>query len=67
MSTVNKRIADDILAGKYEDSKVVKIVQYTTPEGWQNNFGLISEGQPLDMYEASPFIIAPQLYWEKPL
>lgn len=64
MGTVNKDIADDIIAGKYEEDKAVKIVKYTNAWGGAS-YGVIFEGSPLDIYEASPWVIDPVIYWER--
>lgn len=64
MGTVNKQIADEIVAGKYEEDHPVKIVKYTTKWG-DEAYGVIFEGDPLDKYAASEFVINPTVYWKK--
>lgn len=65
MSTVDKKIADDIIAGKYEEDHAVKIVKYTN--AWGNPaYGVIFKGMSLDHYAASPYIRDPVTYWERP-
>jgi hypothetical protein len=62
MGTVNKQIADDVIAGKYPEDHVIKIVKYTNAWGGES-YGLINEGQSLDTYRASGFVIDPVTYW----
>jgi hypothetical protein len=64
MGTVNKEIADDVIAGKYKEDRPVKLVKYTNAWGGES-YGLICQGEPLDKYRASPFVINPVTYWEK--
>ena len=63
MSTVSKKIADDIIVGSYPEDHAVKIVEYTTPEG-AKAYGVIFKGNDPDKYRASPFVINPVVYWE---
>jgi hypothetical protein len=63
MSTVSKSIADDVIAGKYPEDCIVKIVAYTNAWG-APAYGLIHARQPLDTYRASDFVIDPTTYWE---
>lgn len=65
MGTISKAIADDVIAGKYEDDHPVKIVKYQNCFNGGDSYGLICEGDPLDKYAASEFVINPTLYWEK--
>ena len=65
MGTVNKRIADDVVAGKYANDRPVKIVKYQNAFNGQDAYGLICEGQPLDCYAESDFVINPVVYWTK--
>ena len=58
-----KPIIDDIIAGKYPEDNWIKIVKYTNAWG-QVAYGCIYEGQPLDMYAASEFVIDSETYWE---
>lgn len=60
MGTISKKIADDVVAGKYAEDRPVKIVKYTNAWGAEA-YGLICEGQSLDRYCASEFAI----YWEE--
>lgn len=65
MATVDKKIADDIVAGKYKSDGWVKIVKYTNNWGGES-YGCINKRQPLDLYKESYFIRNPVTYWEKP-
>ena len=65
MPTVSKKIADDIIAGKYPEDGWVKIVKYTNAWGGEA-YGCISQRQPLDLYSPSEFVINPEVYWEFP-
>lgn len=65
MGTINKQIADDVIAGKYAKDHPVKIVKYTNAWGGES-YGLICKGQPLDTYRESNFVINPSTYWSKP-
>jgi hypothetical protein len=64
MSTVNKEIADAIVRGEYAEDRPVKIVKYTNAWGAEA-YGVIFEGQDLDKYEESDYVINPVTYWEK--
>lgn len=64
MATVDKQIADEIIAGKYPDDGWVKIVEYTTPEG-AKAYGAVHRNDDPDRYRASPFVRNPALYWQK--
>ncbi len=64
MATVEKKIADDIIAGKYEEDQAVKIVKYTNAWGGEG-YGVIFKGMPLDTYRATPWVIDPVTYWER--
>jgi hypothetical protein len=64
MGTVHKEVADDIVAGEYPGDRVVKIVKYTNAWGG-SAYGVIHEGQRLDTYQESKFVINPSIYWEK--
>ena len=64
MGTVNKQIADDIIAGKYANDGIVKIVKYTHAWG-EEAYGLIGQHEPLDKYRESDFVQSPSVYWEE--
>jgi hypothetical protein len=63
MATVDKDIADDIIAGKYPEDGWVKIVKYTNMAG-NEAYGAVHRNDDPDRYRASPFVINPTLYWE---
>jgi hypothetical protein len=63
MATVDKDIADRAIAGEYPEDEIVKIVKYTNAWGGES-YGLIFEGESLDRYHASDFVIDPVTYWE---
>jgi len=65
MGTISKTIADDVIAGKYDDDQPRKIVKYTNAWGGES-YGLICGRQSLDTYRASQFVINPITIWEKP-
>ena len=65
MGTVSKTIADEVIAGKYPEDNIVKIVRYKNVFTRQYSFGLIARGQPMDTYKASEYVIEPTIYWEK--
>lgn len=65
MATVDKKIADEIVAGKHAEDNAVKIVRYDN--AWSGvSYGVIFQGEPLDKYAASPYVRNPTTYWEKP-
>lgn len=64
MATVDKKIADEIAAGMYAEDRPVKIVEYDNAWGGVS-YGVIFEGEPLDRYSPSPYIMNPKTYWEK--
>ena len=64
MGTISKEIADDVIAGKYEDDYPVKIVKYTNQWGGES-YGLICRHESLNRYDASEYVINPILYWER--
>ena len=66
MATIDSQsVIADIIAGKYSEDRWVKIVRYTNAWG-STAYGCIAEGQPLDMYAASEYVIDPETYWEAP-
>ena len=64
MGTVTKEIADDVIAGKYDQDNPIKIIKYTNAWGGEG-YGLICKGQRTNQYEASSYIINPTVYWER--
>lgn len=65
MGTVSKKIADDVIAGKYDEDGIVKIVAYDTPEG-ETAYGCVTERDDPDKYHASQWVRNPRIYWERP-
>ena len=65
VGTVNKQIADDVIAGKYAFDNPRKIVKYLNAWGGES-YGLICAHEPLDKYKASDFVKNPEIYWEHP-
>ena len=64
MSTVNKSIADDVIAGKYPEDDVVRIVKYHNAFNNADAYGLIMRGQDLMGYHKSVYCRNPEIYWE---
>jgi len=64
MGTISKKIADDVIAGKYDDDRPQKIVKYTDAWGGEA-YGLICEGQDPNRYRESEFVRSPEVYWER--
>ncbi len=64
MGTISKKIADDVIAGKYDHDHPVKIVKYTNKWGGES-YGLICKGKDLNCYHESEFVINPVIYWER--
>jgi hypothetical protein len=66
MGTVSKKIADDIIAGKYAESDgwPVRIVEYTNQWGGLS-YGVEQREHERGRYCASEFVIDPKVYWER--
>lgn len=65
MATVSKEIADDIIAGKYDEDGCYKIVEYTN--AWNNkSYGALFQGDHPNTYVESEFVRYPKIYWESP-
>ena len=64
MATVSKKLADEIVAGKYDDDRPVKIVEYDNAWGGIG-YGVIFYGEHLDKYRETGFVRKPRTYWEK--
>mgnify|MGYP001602083982 CR=1 FL=1 len=64
MPTIDKKIADDVIAGKYPEDRPLKIIKYTNQWGGES-YGLVCSGQNPERYAASQFIIDPVLYWHR--
>lgn len=67
MGTVSKKIADDIIAGKYaeEDGWPVRIVEYTNMFDGSLSYGVEQRESERGKYSASPSVINPRVYWER--
>lgn len=65
MATVDKDIADRVVAGEFDDDGWIKIIEYTTPEG-AKAYGLLHQNDDPCRYWPSPCVINPTTYWEKP-
>jgi hypothetical protein len=63
MSTVDKGIADAVIAGEYPEDCWVRIVKYTNAWGGES-YGL-ENSRTLGKYQASDFVINPTVYWEQ--
>ncbi len=63
MSTVDKKIADEIIAGKYEEDNCTTIIVYTNKWGGES-YGCLFNNQP-NKYVASEFVRNPRVYWTK--
>jgi hypothetical protein len=64
MGTFDKETADQIRCGAFKKEKWVKIVEYTSAWG-TTCYGCIRQGQDLDMYKETAYVINPRVYWEK--
>lgn len=65
MGTVDKQIADQIIAGKYaaEDGWPIRIVEYTNAWGKQA-YGVEHNERDHGKYSASEYVRNPKVYWE---
>ena len=66
MATVSKKIADDIIAGKYveDDGMPLRIVEYDNAWGGVS-YGVEHHEYELGRYKASQYISNPRVYWER--
>lgn len=64
MGTIDKTIADRVIAGEFDSDKPLRIVKYTNNWGGES-YGLVCKGERLDRYAASDFVHNPTIYWEK--
>lgn len=62
MSTVDKKIADDVIAGKYPEDGWVRIVKYENAWGGEA-YGLENK-KTLGKYNPSPYVRNPVTYWK---
>lgn len=66
MATVNKDLADKLVAGGgyyMDDPRVMRIVEYTNSFNGAKVYG-IEYSRDLGKYKASEFVIDPKVYWE---
>lgn len=65
MATVDKEIADDIIAGKYEDDEPMSIVEYDNACGGKG-YGVVFKGEDPNTYlMETEYIRNPVLYWKR--
>jgi len=68
MTVNDRKMVDLIIAndGYYpgDDIRTVRIVEYNNQFNGNVCWGLIDEGQPLDMYHRSPAVHNPKVIWE---
>lgn len=66
MGTVSKNIADDIIAGKYEESDgwPIRIVEYTNMFNGGLSYGVEFNERDRGKYSPSRAVINPRVYWE---
>lgn len=65
MATVDKSIADRIVAGEFPEDDARKIVEYDNAFGGVG-YGVIFGNDDPDRYRETAFVRNPRLYWEKP-
>lgn len=63
MATVSKKIADDVIAGKYASDGIIKIVQYSNMFGGVS-YGLVTKRDDPLRYEKSEACSNCVTYWE---
>lgn len=63
MSTVNKQIVDDIIAGKYDDERITKIVTYNNMFDGSLSYAIVHESENQIKYEESPACRNVKIYW----
>jgi hypothetical protein len=63
MSTVDKSIADRIVAGEFPDDRALKIVKYTNLWGG-DSYGVVFHGDDPEKYRPREFVQNPTVYWE---
>ena len=64
MATVDKEIADRIVAGEFPEDNARKIVEYDNAFGGVG-YGVIFGDDDPDRYHETMFVRNPRLYWEK--
>lgn len=63
MSTVDKGIADRVVAGEWPEDGWVRIVEYDNAWGGVS-YGLETQ-HTLGKYQASPYVGNPRVYWQQ--
>lgn len=64
MGTVDKSIADRVIAGEFPEDEAMRIVQYDNEFG-SDNFGVTCKGEDHSKYlEETFFVRRPRIYWE---
>ena len=63
MSTVTKKIADNVIAGKYPEDNWLRIIKYKNAFGGES-YGL-ERKETLGKYQPSQYVINPEIYWSK--
>ena len=65
MSTVNKEIADRIIAGEWPEDEAEQIVEYENAWG-SKSYGVTFRGGDVDKYlTTSPYVRNPTIYWKR--
>lgn len=65
MATISKEIADDIIAGKYPEDNVVKIVTYENMFDGDLTYAMVTGRDSYYKYEESPACRAVKIYWQR--
>jgi len=66
MGTVPKKIADDVMAGLYEDDMPTKIVKYQNAWGGES-YGMVTIREDQDRYRPSEYVRNPETIWTHPV
>lgn len=65
MATVDKSIADRIIAGEFPEDDARKIIEYDNAWGGIG-YGVIFGEEDPDRYRETEFVRNPRVYWERP-
>jgi hypothetical protein len=65
MGTINKQIADEIIAGGYKSDKPVKIVTYNNMFEGGLTYAVVCASDPYTKYEQSPACSNVRTVWTK--
>ncbi len=60
MSTVSKKIADDVLAGKYPEDRWVQVIEYD--DAWGGVAYGLENAHSIGRYSPSEYVRNPRLY-----